>query len=195
MQILSLLDLTIRDPKAAAEQVLSLDLSREFLWSALVLVTVVSVLLVKLMQAVLPQSEGALVLPFQNSPLLFALVMWGSLVLLVFSVHYIGQMFGGSGRFNQSILVVAWLQFLLLAWQVLQFFVGFVSIVVSALLGLAFMIYWIWIMASFVAVLHRFQNRVLVLVGMVVSLFGVMTCLSLVLSIVAVILGVELPDA
>lgn len=190
------LKLTLENPTEAAEQVLATTLEREYLWSLLTLASVLSVLMVLLIQMVLPAPEdSAMALPFLDSPLLFGIVMWGSLVLLVFCVHYIGQMFGGTGRFDQSIMLVIWVQFLLMVSQMAQLAVAIVSVPIAALLGLGFLLLWIWIFASFVAVLHKFDNRGLVLGGIAMSFLGVLFGLSLLITILALLFGIELPNA
>ena len=194
--ILPWLRLTIENPNEGARAVLSYPTGREFLWSVLTLVSVLSVLMVLAMNiAFPPPPDTTLTVPFLGTPLLFALVMWGTLVMLVFCVHYIGHMFGGTGRFEQSIALVVWVQFLLMVSQLVQLVVAAVSISVAAFLGLAFMLYWVWIFTCFVTVLHGFENRALVLGGMGLSLMGVLFGLSLIISMIALLFGVELPNA
>lgn len=189
------LKLTLENPTEAAKHVLSTTLDREYLWSLLTLTSVLTVLMFLFMQMAFPAPpDAALTLPFLDSPLLFGLVMWGSLVLLVYCVHYIGQMFGGVGRFEQSIMLVIWVQFLLMVSQVAQLVVAIVSIPMAAFLGLGFFVFWVWIFASFVAVLHQFENRGLVLGGIAMSFLGVLFGLSLLITIVALIFGIELPN-
>lgn len=190
------LKLTLENPSEGARAVLAYTGERELLWSTLTLVSVLSVLMVLLTHMVLPPPPDTMLrVPFLNTPLLFALVMWGSLVILVFCVHYIGQMFGGKGAFNQSITLVIWLQVLLMVSQVAQLVVAIVSVELAAFLGLGFMLYWIWIFACFVTVLHGFENRALVLGGIALSFMGVLFGLSFIISIIALLFGVELPNA
>ena len=195
-ELIRLTMLTVQSPRAGAEAVLTMNYPRELLWVLLGLATILSVLMVQLMRFAFPQPEDAAALmPFQSSPVLFALIMWGSLVLMVFCVYYIGRAFGGTGSFQDSLTVVIWLQFLLMVSQVLQFVLAIISMGFAALLGIAFLFYWIWIFTTFVAVLHAFENRAVVLGGMFAAMMGVMVGLSLITSFIAILFGVELPNA
>ena len=195
-ELIRLTLLTLQTPGAGAKAVLTKAYPREFLWALLGLATILSVLMVQVMRYAFPQPEDAApLMPFQSSPVLFALIMWGSLVLMVFCVYYIGRAFGGTGSFQDSLTAVIWLQFLLMVSQVLQFLIATVSMGLAALLGIGFLVYWIWIFATFVAVLHAFENRAVVLGGMFAALMGVMMGLSLITSLIAILFGVEMPIA
>lgn len=187
--------LTLQSPREGAEAVLAHTHARQFLWALLALATVLSVLMVQVMRFAFPQPPDTAIMPFQSAPLLFALIMWGSLVLMVFCVYYIGRAFGGTGSFQDSLLVVIWMQFLLMVSQALQILLAIVSLGLAALLGVGFIIYWVWIFASFITVLHGFQNRGTVLGGMFAAMMGVMLGLSMLTSLIAILFGVEMPNA
>jgi hypothetical protein len=44
------------------------------------------------------------------------------LVVMVFAIFWIGRAMGGSGSFEEAILLVAWLQFIMVCLQVVQAF-------------------------------------------------------------------------
>ena len=167
MPILMWLKMTVEQPTEAAQSMLAYSASREFFWAVLTLISITSVFMMQFAQRALPPpSEQALTVPFLDAPLLLAILMWGTLVLLVFCVHYIGLMFGGTGRFEQSIMVMSWVQFLLIVSQLVQLAIAVVSVTLAAYVGLGIFVYWIWVFATFVAVLHGFKNRWQVLGGM-----------------------------
>lgn len=195
-EFIRLLSLTLTAPKQGAAAVLQHHYSNQLLWSLLALATVVSVLMVQVMRFAFPPPEEVIaVMPFQSSPVLFALIMWGSLVLVVFCVYHFGRAFGGKGSFHSSLTVVIWMQVLLMVSQVVQFLLALLSLSLAGLLGLAFIVYWIWIFATMVGALHQFDNRGIVLGGMLISMIGLMMGLSLLTTFIAILFGVELPNA
>lgn len=190
-----LLRLTLSDPRDGARAVAKIDVSREALWSALTVIVALSVIGARIMSYMMPISqEQALGMPIAVSPIMLALIMWGLLVLTVFCVHYIGRAFGGQGHFNTSLKLVIWLQTILLLTQGLQILLGTVSLSLAGLLGLGFSLYSIWLFVNFVAVAHGFENRGTVLLGVVLSLFGVIFGLSLLFALIALLFGVEMPN-
>ena len=190
-----LLRLTLSDPRDGARAVAKIDVSREALWSALTVIVALSVIGARIMSYMMPISqEQAVGMPIAVSPIMFALIMWGLLVLTVFCVHYIGRAFGGQGHFNTSLKLVIWLQTILLLAQGLQILLGTVSLPLAGLLGLGFSLYSIWLFVNFVAVAHGFENRGTVLLGVVLSLFGVIFGLSLLFALIALLFGVEMPN-
>ncbi|MDA8746987.1 YIP1 family protein [Litoreibacter sp.] len=194
--LLKMVQVSVQSPKQGAEMVLSAKPAREALWSILAVVVVLSVILAQLMTYLVPAPPDAqLLLPFRSSPVMFALVMWGLLVLMVFCTHYIGAMFGGSGAFDDSLTVVIWLQTILLVIQVAQLILALISPLLAGWVGLVFGMLSIWIFVNFISVVHGFKNLALVSLGLLMALVGVVFGLSLIFVFIAIIFGVELPNA
>lgn len=195
-QLLKMVHKSVEAPKAGAEMVLAARPGRETLWMILVLVVALSVILAQIMAFIVPTPvEAQQIMPFRSSPIMFALVMWGLLVLMVFCTHYIGQMFGGEGVFEDSLAIVIWLQTILLVFQAVQIVLAVVSAVFAALFGLVLGVLSIWIFANFVAVVHGFQNVGMVVFGMIASMIGVIFGLSLIFVFISILFGLDLPNA
>lgn len=177
------------DPKGTAKRLIALDLPAPVLWEALALVVALSAIAAQVSSLLLSGPGGQALMPFATSPMLVGFVQGAILVIMVFAVHWIGRSFGGVGRLEDSIVSVAWLQFLLVCLQVLQLGVGFVSPALSGLIGLAGVIVFFWLLTQFVMVVHAFESAAMVFVMIVVSLLAITFALSLVLSI----LGFALP--
>lgn len=177
------------DPKGTAKRLIALDLPAPVLWEALALVVALSAIAAQVSSLLLSGPGGQALMPFATSPMLVGFVQGAILVIMVFAVHWIGRSFGGVGRLEDSIVSVAWLQFLLVCLQVLQLGVGFVSPALSGLIGLAGVIVFFWLLTQFVMAVHAFESAAMVFVMIVVSLLAITFALSLVLSI----LGFALP--
>ena len=190
--LLQLVGQTLRRPKLAAETVLGFDLDRGSLWSALALVSVVSVLFTEFTMLFVPAEMIVEEGPFPSSPLLLGLVIWGLLILSVFMTHFVGKAFGGQGQIDQSLKTVVWMQVVLLALQVAQIGLFLISPVIAILFGWLGAVYVFYVFLEFVRVLHGFHSLGLVFAGAVVSLIGLMFGIALAIGLVAGIFGLEL---
>ncbi len=190
--LISLIRLSILTPKEGAATILSFSPGRDILWTALALIAVVSGVLSTLSTYVVPAASADMGEHLLSSPVLFTGVLAGILLLTVICTHYIGRGFGGTGEFNESLLVVAWLQLVLVAVQVVQLGIALVSPEIAQLIGVASLFLFIWLYVNFVAVLHGFASLPMVLVGMMISMFAVGIGLSILLSLIAALLGLEI---
>lgn len=174
------------DPATAAESMFGRRYDGRTLWSALLLVTVLSVLLIALSNALMgvpSELEGAIV---QVTPFAFSFILGASLGILVFAIHFMGRAMGGTAEFNNSILCVIWLQVLSMALQVVQI----VSILILppaaglvSLVGLGLILY---ALTHFINVLHGFDSLLKSFGTFVLSLIGIAFGLSIILALVGV---------
>ncbi len=194
--LLKMVQFSIQSPKEGAQMVLAAKPNREVLWTILVVIVALTVILAQIMTYIVPTpAEAQQLMPFASSPVMFALVMWGLLVLMVFCTHYIGQVFGGTGAFDDSLIIVIWLQAILLVVQVAQIVLAVISPFLAAMFGLAFGLLSVWIFVNFVAVVHGFKNLGMVLVAIILSMIGVVFGLSIIFVFIAILFGVDLPNA
>lgn len=188
--LISLARLSVSTPREGMRALLNMDLERRVLWPAMWVVVALSAVLYNLAVWIAPPPPGTQLL-MPTSPFLLAALTGGVLVLSVFALHYIGRMFGGIGHFSGSLLVVVWTQVLMLMAQVVQLVLLFVAPFIGNMFGLGVGIFAIWLFVNFVAELHGFRSLGLVLAGIVGAGIGVIFGLSILLAIVAVILGVD----
>lgn len=184
---------SIRNPREGAAAILNFAPSRDVLLQLLALVVVISVLFGQLSVFVLGGglSDGALTGPITLSPLTAAIVQFGLLVLLVISIHSIGRAFGGTGSFEETLLLVTWLQFILLCLQLVQLLALVLIPPIGALIGLISIGIFLWLLVNFVAVIHNFRSLGLVFAGVLISAFAIIFALSLILSM----LGLAVPGS
>lgn len=177
---------TVRNPREGATEVLSLGVPREALWPALALVVTLSILLAKTTAFIVAGDAGA-AMPL--GPLAMGFTQLLLLVLMVFAIFWIGRSFGGTGSFEEAILLVAWLQFIMICLQVVQTFALVFLPVVAGLIGIAGLALFLWLLTNFVAVLHGFTSLGQVFVMIIVSAFGIAFGLSIILTLI----GVSIP--
>lgn len=191
--LLNLVLESIRNPREGAATILNFAPSRDVLLQLLALVVVISVLFgqagVFLLGGGL--SDGALTGPIALSPLTAAVVQFGLLVMLVIAIHSIGRAFGGTGSFEETLLLVVWLQFVLLCLQLVQLLALVLIPPMGAIIGLISVVIFLWLLVNFVAVIHNFRSLGLVFAGVVISAFAIIFALSLILSM----LGLAVPGS
>lgn len=140
----------LREPRAAAADVLQLGFPKAALAPSLLLVCVLSVILDVALTAVLPEVTPRTT-PFQT-------LFFYALTAVAFSmvVTVVGKWLGGVGKFEDSLLLIVFLQAMLLPASVLQLLIAIVSPQLAVFFMLAVAVFLIWIQVNFVAALHGF---------------------------------------
>jgi hypothetical protein len=182
--------LTLRDPAEGARRVKHLELPAGAAWLAFGLVVVTGVLLAEIAGMLLP-AQGAMFEAFRQNPLYTGALQAVILFLTVHATHRIGAAFGGTGTFEQSLQLLVWLQFLVVGMQVLQIVVLLVFPPLSTLVGFAVLVWFLWVLTTFVMVLHGFESRGKVFAMIVVSFIVIVVVLSFVLAMLGVVVVPE----
>ncbi|MDJ0828173.1 MAG: Yip1 family protein [Rhodobacter sp.] len=182
---------SVRTPRDAARLVMQVGLPRGARWEALLLVVLVSVILGQITTYVMLGQPGVIFGPFLANPVLAGVVQMSLMVIMVFAVFWIGRAMGGIGAFEDAILLIAWMQFVMICVQVVQFAALMVLPAMASLVGLAGFALFFWLLTNFIAELHGFSSLGKVFVMILVSMMGVAFGLSILLSIV----GVTIPGA
>jgi len=177
---------TVKDPRAVAQRLVALNLGRDVLWQALALVVVLSILLAEL---------GALFLgnfsavgqdtPF-ISPLRMGLIQFSLLVMMVFAIFWVGRAVGGTGRFQDGLVIVVWLQFCMVCLQVIQTVALLVLPALAWVIGVFGLVLFLWLLTHFVATVHGFVSLPKTFAMIVVSSFGFAFGLSLILALIGI---------
>jgi hypothetical protein len=181
---------TVSNPREGAETVLSLGLPRQALWLAFALVIVLSMLMGDILYlfAGVP-TDGPLTGPLGGSPVVMGLLQAGFLYLMTHAITQIGRMFGGTGRFEEALTLVVWLQFIFLCVQVVQLLALLVIPPVAGLITLLALGLFLWLLVNFIAALHGFTSLGMVFVATILSAFTILFLLSLVLTMLGVTFG------
>lgn len=180
--ILSMIRDSVADPQETADRLLSSRPSTSVILQAAVLVSALDALILGLLGGgsfVVPTPEGDLAL----SPIWHAVVLFASLVLSAGALQVGGQMLGGKGRFQESLLVVVWLEVLAIAIQIVTLLVALILPPLAGLLALLGIGILIWCIVHFARALHGFAGygRTIgaLLLGAVVVVFGISALLAM----------------
>lgn len=190
--LLQLTGETLRRPQVAARMMMGYKVERHILWMALGLVAVLTTLFVKATMFAMPTELAAGNSALPKDPFVLTLVLAGLLVASAFFTHFAGRAFGGKGVLDDSIKTTIWMQAVLLVLQVVQIVLFMVSPILALFFGWIGMIYVAYIFLKFVQLLHGFKSMPMVFLGAVAAFFGLMLGISLVISLIASVFGLEL---
>jgi len=170
---------TLTAPRATAARILAMNPPDDARWLGFVIVVVLSVLVGQASILILGE-DG-----FGGSMIFMAVFQTMILLGLVVAVQGIGRLAGGKGTFPDTLLLLAWLQFVMIAVQVVQIGVMLLVPPLFGLVTIAALAVFMWMLVNFTMALHGFTSVVKVVVTTVFSFFG----LAVVLAITMAILG------
>ncbi|MEL6799300.1 MAG: Yip1 family protein [Pseudomonadota bacterium] len=188
-QLLAMVGRSVTNPREGAEEVLALGVPREALWLILAIVVVLSIVLAQITVLFAGPSTNDLMGGFLQNPLITGFIQMGLLVVMIVAVHWIGRAMGGRGSFEESMLLMSWLQFIMVCLQALQTLSILILPPFAGLIGIAALVLFFWLLTNFIAVLHGFGSLAQVFIMVLVSGFAIAFLFSLVLTI----LGVTMP--
>lgn len=171
---------SITKPRAAAHEVLAMQLPMQTRWMALALASVLSALLLHVSLNLLPVADRQMLFGVP-APMESALVQGGLLVLMAILAHQVGRWRGGRGSFADALILMVWWQTVLLGFQLVQIAALLVLPMATNILGLVGLVLVFWLLTSFIAELHGFSSLAKVLVGIIATFIGVSIVLSILL--------------
>ena len=177
---------SIRDPQEGATRILSFAPPREALWLLLVLVAVLSTLMSQVAFVLSGASADASMGTLMGTPVGMAAIQALFIVGTVYLVYWVGRACGGHGSFEETLLLVVWLQVIFVAVQLAQLVLAIVAPFLTLLVLVASVGLFFYLLTYFVLVLHRFQSAGMVFAGIVISWFGTLFVLGLAMSILGI---------
>jgi hypothetical protein len=165
-----LLVLTLVKPREAARSVLRLGLPVEVLLQAAVAVTCLGMILGYVALRFNSARLDAMSAFVLGNPLLGAVIQFAVLLLIVGAIVKVGRTFGGTGDLAGALAVVVWLDTVMLAVQAAQVLALLLLPPLATLLAIAAILWILWAMASFVGELHGFENTMVVLGGVILTM-------------------------
>ncbi|MEM1066150.1 MAG: Yip1 family protein [Pseudomonadota bacterium] len=181
-QLLAMVWRSITAPREGAAEVLALGVPKQALWLILLIVVVLSIILAQLTALIAAPGE-VMMESILSNPVVAGSIQLGLLVVIIFAVFWIGRAMGGTGSFEESMLLMSWLQFIMVCVQVVQTVAMITLPPLAGLIGIAALALFFWLMTTFVAVLHGFRSLAQVFVMIVVSGFTLAFLFSMLLAI------------
>lgn len=165
--------LTFSNPREAVSVLLKSRLEQTQLLQFATIIVALGVILSWIFARIEPGPANPMIDALTGNPVLFAVVQYALLMISVLAIFMVGRLFGGTGSFDQSLLVSIWLQFYMLLWQVALFAVALIVPVLAQSLNMAILFYLLWLMANFIASLHGFKSILKVFAGIIATSFAV----------------------
>lgn len=177
---------TVKTPREMAERLMAMNLSREVLWQALTLVVVVSIILAELSNLALVTIAASETPVMFLSPLRMGMIQLALLVMMVFAIFWLGRACGGRGRFQDGLILVVWLQFMMVCLQAVQTVALVVLPPLAWIIGIAGLVLFLWLLTHFIAAAHGFTSLLRTFLMIVAASFGFAFGLSLILALIGV---------
>lgn len=176
--------MSVQDPREGARWVISHDVSLRTAWEMLALVLICGAMLTIGAEA-FGLAEPILYVGPELRSFTFGLSIINVAVLMVSAVliHVVGRMFGGTGDLTGSVLLMAWLQFILVLIQITQFLFFLVMPAIAGLISFLAIFLLFWLPVNFIAVLHDFRSRGLVFVALLVGGAAMMLLIALIVGL------------
>lgn len=172
-------------PRTAVAELLAFPLPRQALMLWLALLSVLNGILYSL---TLPnEAQLGLTLPeFVKSPIVLSVFFGIVMLLMTWFFHVAGRMLQGEGTFEAMLQTVCWLQSLRLICQAAVTLVALLSPGLGGLVALAAWIWSLYILASFLAGVHRFDNAMRGIGVMVLGIIGVAIAMTFLMTLAGV---------
>ena len=184
---------SIPEPRRVARDLFDQGLPRNTLWAMLALILVLGAMLgvvSGLLFPVAPELEGTII----ANPMMVAVAEASIAVLTAFFVFWVSRAAGGTGSFEDGLITVIWVNFVLLMVQTLVLVLTFIAPGLAVLLWIFGSFAGIWIMSHFIAEAHGFTSAGRVFLGVVMTGLVAAVVLSVVLTLLGVMAGVQVED-
>jgi hypothetical protein len=173
--------LTLSDPEQGGRQLLAMNPPMEARWMAMGAAILAGVVLAYLLPVIAGQA-GSVISPFAAVG-----IQIGANLLAVVLMTNVGRAFGGQGQFVDAVLLVAWLQALMVGVQLVQLVALLILPPLAGIVTILAIALFFWLLTGFVQALHGFQSRMMVLFGVLGSMFAA----AFVVSFILIMLGVD----
>lgn len=176
--------LTLKDPKAAADIILGWRLSKEAIWTAIALVSVVITLFSTLSNMIMPVPTPLAVIV--SNPFIYFVIAAGGFIATVYSVFWAGRFLGGQGQINDLMVLLLWLQALRAVAQVVIIVAMILAPVLASFLVLFVAVATLWIFVQFINAGLRLNSMLKALVALVIGAVALIVVSSFLLSLLGV---------
>jgi hypothetical protein len=180
---------TLKDPRGVAQRLIALKIPSETLWMGFGLIIVLNTLVYFVALATSPLGmQGAAMMPLPlQSPILFAFLLGGMLVMTVHAIYWTGSAMSGTAALGDILVLMTWLQTLRLALQIALFVVHFLSPGLAAMVSMVLGIWGLWILINFIDVAHGFGSPLKALSVLMAASFALFFGLVLMITLIGLV--------
>lgn len=178
LHVRDLARLTLSDPEKGGKQLLALNPPMDARWMLMGAAIASGVVLAYLLPVIAGQA-GSVISPFAATGVQIA----ANLLAVVLMTHA-GRFFGGQGQFGDAVLLVAWLQALMVGVQLVQLVALLILPPLAGIVTILAIALFFWLLTGFTQALHGFKSRLIVLFGVLGSMFAAAFVVSFILILV-----------
>lgn len=179
--ILSLVLLSVREPRAGLREVLDAPLGNGGRQSLFALAAILPTLLIF---GVLSTADAWQ--DFAIGPMTLLGLQALALTLMAGLAFAVGRWRGGKGSFSDCVLALSWLQITMVVAQVACVVVELALPFLGAIIGIAALALMMWLATNFIAEVHGFSNVAMVFLSIILTLFLTSFVLAFVTSLAGV---------
>ncbi len=184
---------TVPEPRKIARDVFAFGAPRRALWLILALLLVAMTFLGVITSILFPVDPAAVeaVLAEEDlilvpvDPILTGIFQSVTALMTVWGIHFIGRAFGGRGGFDEALLTVIWLHYVLLLMQIGIVTLNLFAPALALLLTFMSFVMSFWLLSHFIAEMHGFRSAGSVFAGIMMVLLVLAVVLSILLTILA----------
>ena len=187
---------TLRSPQDAAARIMGWQVPRTELYIALLAVSALTALIVGAVSTLGPPPgpellEAVPVMSLFQRPLALFVLTAGGLIVMVHARYWAGNAMGGGGNLSDLIALMAWLQGLRVAAQVVIVTLSALVPGVASLLALVVMIVAFWLMLHFISAALRLGSLLKALGILIAVSAGLLVGLMLIITLFGLAGGVS----
>lgn len=175
---------TLTKPRDVAALLISLNLPREVLILAFVLVAVLNTVFFGLTQMVIP--PGNILVPAIQQPVMFGISFILTIGALILALTASGRAFDGGAQIEHLAVLIIWLQALRAFLQAFVVVISPVSLLLAGMLMTAAAIIGIWILVHFIDVAHGLGSMVKSGVVLLIAVVGMLLVLTMIFSLLGI---------
>ncbi|MFT6674224.1 MAG: hypothetical protein ACJAVM_000395 [Sulfitobacter sp.] len=180
--LFQLVQTTLRQPRAAAQIVMTWDFSRDVLWTAMTLVAALNAFVLSLVVALMPQS---MMMPgYASSPLVLFVLVAGMMVVFVHALYWAGSALGGQGSLDNMLALTVWLQTLRAGAQIAIILLSFLVPVLATLASVILTLWSVWILLNFILTALNLPSIGHALIVLVLSGVGLVLGMGILLALI-----------
>nr|WP_255553702.1 Yip1 family protein [Maritimibacter sp. DP1N21-5] len=184
---------SVPEPRKVARDLFDEGYPRNTLWALLALILVLGAMLgviSGMIFPVAPELQGTII----ANPMMVAIAEASIAVLTTFFIYWVSRAAGGQGRFEDGLITVIWVNFVLLIVQTGVLLFTLVAPGLAVLLWIGGSFAGVWIMSHFIAEAHGFASAGKVFLGIIMTGLVAALVLSIILTLLGVMAGADLTE-
>jgi hypothetical protein len=173
---------TLADPRAGARRIIALQLPVQASWVVVLLMAIASTLLAYLSYHLSPAETRVFFAEAMAIPLRTAFLQLFVWVAGIFALYRVGRARGGRGSMDDTVALIAWLQFVMLVLQMVTLAVQVLVPPLAGFLALGEILVFFWVLVHFVAELHGFRSLAATFAGLLGGMFLLVFALAVIVA-------------